>query len=72
MVYDILGDWQKETETLSADTTDYHNPADVEVLRKARKALLSIFRENASQESMEFAEHVIEAIDKVIGGGQNV
>lgn len=55
---------------LREESTTYHNPADMELLKKAKQALLVVFRENPSQENMEFAEYVLAAIDKS-GGGQN-
>lgn len=34
-------------------------------LDKARKAILSVFRETPSQESMEYAEHALAAIEEI-------
>jgi hypothetical protein len=61
----------KEIEELILDNIiqDYHNPADVEALRKAREALIDA--EPYTQYSAEARVHeAIAEIDKAIGGGQ--
>ena len=65
---------------ISIDTTDYHNPADVEALRKAREALCKGISElkvhckyfdNTPEEDACIAMHeAILEIDKAIGGGK--
>lgn len=62
---------------LSANTTDYHNPADVEALRKAREALENAQTAYLNEREMYVDEYeavvkVLAEIDKAIGGGQCV
>ncbi|MFA5307327.1 MAG: hypothetical protein WC365_07810 [Candidatus Babeliales bacterium] len=47
-------------------STTYHNPADVRLLEKTKQALVAVFRENPTQESMEYAESVLAEIDKAV------
>ena len=54
-------------KALSATPADYHNPADVKLLEKTKQALLAVFRENPTQESMEYAESVLAEIKKAVG-----
>jgi len=71
-----------DVEAFSDTPADYHNPADVELLRKARKALhkgiseLKVYCKDFDQTPAEDAciemhEAVIE-IDRAIGGEEDV
>jgi uncharacterized coiled-coil DUF342 family protein len=60
--------WEK---VLSNNTIDYHNPADVEALKKAREALGQATYTEELLPDWEYKKIVyeaIEAIDKVLGG----
>jgi hypothetical protein len=52
---------------ISKNQVEYHNPTDVRLLEKTKQALVAVFRENPTQESMEYAESVLAEIDKVVG-----
>ncbi len=62
-------------QTLSTDAgKDYHNPADIEALKKAREALGQATYTEELLPNWEYKKIVyeaIEAIDKVIGGDHN-
>jgi phage shock protein A len=50
---------------------DYHNPADVEALRKAREALYAARVDVLTKETDELARDAVEAIDALIGGKED-
>lgn len=57
-------------EALSTDAgKDYHNPADVEALKKAKEAL-KYCRISACRPAQGVAEVALAAIDKALGGEQ--
>lgn len=60
-------------EALSTDTgKDYHNPADVEALKKAKYALECLIKHYTGPAfSLLKYGKVIETIDKVLGGDHN-
>ena len=71
----------KARKALSATPADYHNPSDVELLRKARKALhkgiselkvhCKYFDQTPEEDAcIEMHEAVVE-IDKAIGGKED-
>jgi phage shock protein A len=62
----------KARKALSATPTDYHNPADVEALRKAREALYAARVDVLTKETDELARDAVEAIDALIGGKEDV
>ena len=52
-----------DVEALSDTPADYHNPADVEALRKAREALYAARVDVLTKETDELARDAVEAID---------
>jgi hypothetical protein len=54
---------------LSDTPADYHNPADVEVLEKAREAIKAAWSDGSANAAIDKASEALAAIDKVIGGG---
>jgi hypothetical protein len=57
---------------LSDTPADYHNPADVEALRKAREAIKAAWGDGSANAAMDKASEALTAIDKVIGGKEDV
>jgi len=55
-------------EALSDTPVDYHNPADVEALRKAREAIKAAWSDGSVNAALEKASEALTAIDKAIGG----
>ena len=56
---------------LSDTPADYHNPADVEVLRKAREAIKAAWSDGSASAAMDKASDALAAIDKAIGGKED-
>jgi hypothetical protein len=48
--------------------TDYHNPADVKALLKAREAIKAAWSDGSVNAAMDKASEALAEIDKVIGG----
>lgn len=55
-------------ELLKNIPADYHNPADVEALRKAREAIKAAWGDGSVNAAMDKASEALAAIDKAIGG----
>lgn len=53
------------------DLFNYHNPADVEALRKAREAIKAAWSDGSVNAAMDKASEALTAIDKVIGGKED-
>ena len=53
---------------LSDTTADYHNPADVEALRKAREAIKAAWSDGSANVAMDKASEALAEIEKQIGG----
>ena len=56
---------------LSDTSADYHNPADVEALKKAREAIKAAWSDGSANAAMDKASEALTAIDKVIGGKED-
>jgi chromosome segregation ATPase len=63
---------EKYRDILNVGTTEYHNPADVVALRKAREALYAARFDVLTKETDELAREALAEIDKVIGGKEDV
>jgi FtsZ-binding cell division protein ZapB len=59
-------------EALSDTPADYHNPADVEALRKAREAIKAAWSDGSANAAMDKANKALAEIDKAIGGKEDV
>ena len=60
-------------DTALSDTpADYHNPADVEALKKAREAIKAAWSDRSVNAAMDKASDALAAIDKAIGGKEDV
>jgi uncharacterized damage-inducible protein DinB len=57
---------------LSTTPADYHNPADVEALRKAREAIKAAWSDGSANAAMDKASEALAAIDRAIGGKEDV
>jgi cell division septum initiation protein DivIVA len=62
----------KFKQVLSDTPAEYHNPADVEALRKAREALYAARVDVLTKETDELARDAVEVIDALIGGKEDV
>ena len=54
------------------DLLSYHNPADVEALRKAREAIKAAWSDGSANAAMDKANKALAEIDKAIGGKEDV
>ena len=52
---------------LSDTPADYHNPADLEALRKAREAIKAAWSDGSANAALDKASEALAEIDKVIG-----
>jgi thioredoxin-like negative regulator of GroEL len=61
-----------DVEALSDTPAEYHNPADVKVLKQAREALTDVSYCGWLGSTRESILDTIEAIDKALGGEEDV
>ena len=59
-------------EALSDTPADYHNPADVDALIMAREAIKAAWSDGSASAAMGKASEALAAIDKAIGGKEDV
>ena len=59
-------------EALSDTPADYHNPADVEALIMAMEAIKAAWSDGSANAAMDKASDALAAIDKAIGGKEDV